>query len=466
MTRRTVRHPGTRRHVRGDDGAATVEYAGLIIVVVAIILSVVMAASPVGATIAARLCEAVGGSCGSTTPVAADDQPTKACVVSTNTVNAKANVTIAFIDIGGERSVKVERFSDDTVRVTVAGEAAVQAVLSSPEAYGKLRVLDHGGMVGAGGSAGGGLLAGGGLEYTFPDDAAAGEFTDWLTRQAVKEGLTVAGSAGSPMTGPLVGPAVEAGDWLLRKITGYDYTPPAPGAWYVEGGKVVSAGGSIGDLVSGAAGSFRAEDVLGMKVAEDGSKTVYTRVEMTADGLAQLGLSPENPVVGAGGSFNLGAQVVIGTTIDASGKLVSVALDGAATAEGSTTLSTLFGAPPLDGGKGVQLSSEFPVTDANRARVEASIAAIAGGALMTGPGTAGAAAAPFVFQEAARNGQVTAQFADVDTSGLVDAALGVKAPAVGGLGFGLGAGTSESTTTGGKYLTDTGWKEWAACAQS
>ena len=132
-------------------------------------------------------------------------------------------------------------------------------------------------------------------------------------------------------------------------------------------------------------------------------------------------------------------------------------LEGAATAEGATTLTALFGAQPLEGGKGVQLSAEFPVTDANRSQVEASIAAIAAGSLVAGTGTANAVAAPFVFHEAARDGQVTAHGADVNV------AVGLKAPAVGGLGLGLGAGTGASTTTGGHYLSDTGWKEWAAC---
>jgi hypothetical protein len=65
--------------------------------------------------------------------------------------------------------------------------------------------------------------------------------------------------------------------------------------------------------------------------------------------------------------------------------------------------------------------------------------------------------------QARANGDVTAEFIDVSSSNLLSAVLAFKAPAIGGLGVNIDAGTSESTTTNASYLGDDGWVDWTAC---
>jgi hypothetical protein len=105
------------------------------------------------------------------------------------------------------------------------------------------------------------------------------------------------------------------------------------------------------------------------------------------------------------------------------------------------------------------------VTDANRAGVTSALVGIGVLAATTGqPFTAPQQAIPAIMLEARRSGDITAQTMDVSTQNLLDAALSLKAPLVGGLGFGLGASTSSTDSTGAYYLGANGWKDWAACA--
>ena len=126
------------RRPTGDDGAGSVEYIGAILVVGALILSLVMGSTPVGALIAEKLCDAFGTSCAAGERDADGDRvPDQACTLGEDSENINANVTIAFIDLGADGTMTIEKMSDGTYKVTVGGEAGAAAVASAGEIRGR-----------------------------------------------------------------------------------------------------------------------------------------------------------------------------------------------------------------------------------------------------------------------------------------------------------------------------------------
>jgi len=451
-----------RAAVSDDTGAGTVEYLGATMVVVLVVLSLLMVATPIGNQIAAKLCAAVGTTCGGGAVTGGSDPkapPTEPCTVQTDDTHLEAGISVSFISLGDSGDMSVEQLSDKTYKVTVNGEVGIEASLSAGEATGKVNIGDHGAGLEAEASAAAGVFVGAGVEYEFPDKKSADEFTDYVERTVVKEG------AKSILPG--AGIAVDAGAWLWNKITGYSYTPPEPSATFFEGG--VSGGGSASAQVigGGASASAAATSSLGMKIDyATGNVTAYTKVTLDAEASAKLGFSATDGNWGAGGEGSAGVEMVVATTFDEDGTVIGVSLDGAATAEGAGSLTALTGIPMQGGGgKGVQMSAQFPVTSANRSEVTAALTGL--GALAMTPGAsspATAVAIPAIIAEARDNGDVTAQTLDVNSSNLVDAALALKAPAIGGLGFSIGANTASSSSTGAYYLDNNGWQVWTACA--
>ncbi|GIG39079.1 hypothetical protein [Cellulomonas phragmiteti] len=446
---------------RTDEGAGLVEYVGAIAVVVALVAGIMLWATPVGDQIVARLCDAFDADCGGG-EIDIDREPERACTQATDTTSVQAGVSIAFIDLGGEGSMSVERMSDGTYRVTLNGEAAVKAVASAGEAHGGLEIMGYGGNVELSAEAAAGLFAGAGAEFTFSSMDEVQDFNGWVQRKVLQGAAVSAAGPG----GPVVGLGFAAVGGLIDWITGYDYTPPAPSAVYAEGGVVANAGAGVGVGIGGGSAEVEMKNALGTKLdTATGDITIYTRVEISAEAAAQLGFSSSDPNWGQGGDVSGQVQMVVATTVGPDGRLNHVSLEGAASSEGAYALTDLGGYPISDGyGKGVTLSADFAVTDANRSRVTAALAGLGAVATTTGsPALGVAGGVPLIFDEARRSGDITAQFLDVSSQDLLAAALSLKAPAVGGLGFSLGASTSSSETTDAYYLTPTGWKDWTGC---
>ncbi|GEA86224.1 hypothetical protein [Cellulomonas cellasea] len=446
-----------------DDGAGSLEYLGATMFVALIVGSLLMVATPLGNQIGARLCAAIGTTCGSDTGAQDDLPPDEPCTVRTDDTHIEGGVSISFISLGSSGDMSVERLSDGTYKVTVGGELGADASLSAGEAQGTLRIGDYGGELGAEASVSGGVFAGAGVEYSFDSKEEADEFTNWVERTVAKEGAKSVSNALIPGSGA----SVEVLNWLWNKATGYDYEPPAPNVSYYEGGISANGSASAGAIVAGGNASLDYANALGVKFDHDkGTTTVYNKITLDGEAAAQLGLSATDGNWGAGGEGSAGIELVVATTLDKNNQISEVSFDGAATAEGAGSLTALAGIPLQGGGgKGVQLKATVPVTDANRAQVTAALGGL--GAIAAAPGGTSmvpAVAIPMIMQQAAANGDVTAQFLDVNSSNLVDAALGLEAPAIGGLSFSLGASTATSESTGAYYLGANGWQEWAACA--
>lgn len=448
---------------RPDRGAASAEYVGAILVVVALVASVIIGATPIGGTIAEKLCEAFGGSsCGSVS-AGQDHEPEGPCTVSTDDTNLSGKVSIAFVDIGDEGTLSVEKMSDGTYRVTVGGDLGAQVVATAGEAKGGLTIGDYGGSIDLSANAGVGGFLGAGAEYDFKNKADKDKFVDYIQRNVVKSGAT---GLASSLTGGAAGIAAPVLGWLYDKVTGYHYSPPGPTSTYYEGGTSASASAAADAIVAGGSASADYKNALGVKIDQkSGDITVYNKIDLSADAAAKLGLSDSDPNWGRGASGEASVQLVVGTTTTKDGVLKTVQLDGAATADGSFALTSLTGTPLQGtGGRGITLSASFDVTDGNRAAVLASLATLASSNLATGGATGATPAIPFILDQAHRSGDISVETLDVSSQNLLSAALSLKAPAIGGLGFEIGASTNSQNMLGAYYLSPTGWKEWTSCA--
>lgn len=436
--------------LRGERGAAAVEHAGVIVVVVAVVVALLVAISPVGQAIAGRICEAVGASCGSPAAVEADDEPTEPCVLASDTVNVKYSLSVSFVDVGSGVGMQTEELSDGTFKTTLSLSGQAGASLTAGELQAKLRIGDYGGGADLSASVSAAQRLGGGLEYTFDSAEDAADFEEWAYRTFAKESAKAA-------AGPALGLGVEIANWAVDKITGYDYDPPAPTGFYAEGGPVISGSAGAQAIVAGANASAEFSSALGYRQdLESGNHTVYSKIKLDAKAASDLGLK----TLAEGGA---GTEFVAEVTVDENGQLAGLSVAGAATADGAYDLTGLLDTPLQDsGGRGVRVRASLPVTDANRDQLTSALADL--GVYGGGSPSRMADAMSSLFDVAADSGEVTAQTLDVSSSNLLSGALGVKAPAVGGVGVGVESGTSSQDSVDAWYLGDHGWNDWEACS--
>ncbi len=118
---------------RTDDrerGAASTEHVGIVAVVVTMVLVLVaVGATPVGGAIAARLCEALGATCGSTAVSAGgrapeDYVPPEACVAQGDGGQVRGSVAAA-VQVDGGVTWFIEALGDGGYRMTRSSESGV-----------------------------------------------------------------------------------------------------------------------------------------------------------------------------------------------------------------------------------------------------------------------------------------------------------------------------------------------------
>lgn len=452
ISRRHGRTPPGR--MRSDEGAAAVEYVGIVIAVVALLLSLAVLFAPLGDVIYKRYCEAVasltGGTCASPVAQVPDDNPPDVpCVQSSDEFNAEFGVSIAFVDLGAGMAMVTEKLSDGTYQVALIDKGKIGATLSSGGIDAKLKIGGYGGEYGAGASVSAALEGAYGKEYTFNSAEDASKFQEWA---AAEYGQKAASSGG-----PATGLAYWTGRKLMDAFTGYDYKPPAPSAVYGEANVVISGQAEAGAIVAGAGADISFGTGAGVRLDSDGNTTVYTKVTLDGQAAIDLGLQPT--------SGSVGVETVVAVTVDSSGEVTEVGFTGAASAEGSYNLTQLAGMPLQDaGGKGIGLNATFPVTDANRADTLTALAGLGVVQVSGGGAMAQAVALPWIMNQALADGDVWVQTYDVSADQLLGAALGVEAPAVGGLGFTADAATSSKTSTGAWYRGRDGWLKWEECS--
>ncbi len=450
------RRRGALRADARDEGAAVLEYVGMIIALAFLVVSLTLLFTPMGKDLSQKLCEAVtsvtGGSCSSSSAdVPGDRRPTKPCVTNTSEFAAKAGVSIAFVDLGSGMKMVTERLSDGTYRVTLVDTAKLGASLSAGEAVAKLRIGGYGGEAGLSASVSGALEGAYGREYTFGSAQDVADFQEWAAREYSK-------NVAKGVAGPPGGLGIEVGTWLWNKITGYDYRPPEPSATYGEANVVVSGQAMAEVVTAGARGDLSFGSGAGVRRDSAGNITVYTKVTLDANAAADLGLQ----TVARGSA---GVETVVSVVVDPKGNVTEVGFTGAASAEGAYDLTRLAGTPMADtGGRGVGLNATFPVTDANRAGTIEALRGLGVVNVNGGVPMGQAAAVPWILSQARDKGDITVQTYDVAKNELLAASLGLKVPGIGGLGLSADATTSEKSSTGAWYLGRDGWQKWEECS--
>ncbi|MGO1316927.1 MAG: hypothetical protein ACTMIR_07820 [Cellulomonadaceae bacterium] len=177
-----------------DRGAAGVEHVGVVAIVLVLVGALVGLSSPVGQTIAAEICKAVGTTCGApeqieaenTVPQDSDYQP-PACMFREESQSYSTSMTVWFVKIGQDSGFIVQEYADGTVRVTVTDGLNVGAegeVGSKTFDAGKLGDGDNAGVDV---SLGADLTLGYGDTWEFEDmdewDAAKEQLDTYLMQQ-------------------------------------------------------------------------------------------------------------------------------------------------------------------------------------------------------------------------------------------------------------------------------------------
>jgi hypothetical protein len=453
-----MQHRSGREQARGESGAATIDYVGAIVVVVAIVVSLALSATPIGQTIAARLCEAFGTTCGEVTSAARapeDYVPPMPCVVSGNGEDNDANLSFVVVTLrGGERWL-IEKLGDGRYRLTRGFNGGAGATVGVGGGV-TLTVDDsvYGGQATADASAG--LSVGGGETFYVDSVEDAQNLLGQQRQDDVKD--AVLGDSG-----------VARGffDWVSGKL-GDDQEGEnrAPDEWFVEGGTWVdgqaSASGGLPGLNADAGASGSVEAYLGRTERSDGTSTDYLRASMSIE----AGLSGNVPnangyntfaVASAGGQMSALIQV----DRDANGTPVALRLTSTTGGHAATDQSYV-GMDDLDTASSLtSVTSQIPLETASDLRTASRTLQTLGIPYVPGitdPTDIGQRAlTPSAFTQvatdfaalAASRGYYWEQ--DVTSGSTTDFGLqvDVKMGAVAGLGG--STVSNESTTTGYRY---------------
>ena len=454
-----------RLGVADDRGAGTVEYLGVILLVVAVVASLLMSATPVGQNIAAKICEALGTTCG--TPAGSDvtagpkPQPTDPCTVSSSTQTGEAGVEIAFVDLGAGGTLIVEKLSDGTWDVTRinAGKAGVKADLVAAKGSFTL----GGKEIGLGGEVGvSAALAGeGGSTYSFANEQSRDEFISWAQREWGRQALKTQGVLGWA--------AALANGWFDK------YSPPEPTKTYFEGGFEASgsaeASAGIGLAEASLGVSIDSGRYLGASYDDKGSTTVYSKVDVGAAlegkigiGLGDLDADPQHAEKSGslGGTLATNLESTLGTEFDKDGRLTNVELTMAAGPGVASALGKALGGAEVSLSDSMTATAKIPVTDANRSQILALVAGVGLTSAMSGGASQSASVLGLIDYAKGQGGDLTTQTVSTSPTVGVGADLKLK---VATIGIGLNGkyeGVSTSNT-GAQYWDGTSWQDWTAC---
>lgn len=294
----STRRPVPRESMRNDRGAATVEFVGAAVIVAGLIAAVLVAATPVGQTIAQKLCEVLGSwglnvSCQSVAGASGDDEaPDRQCVVGESGTTVAASLDVLFVDLGGGVGMTTRELSDGTWSVTVSGVGDLGVSVSTPHAYATGEMDGVGGGLGGGAEAEAGLTAGGTGTYFFDSPEEVAVFEENMTR------TFAVGALGGPITGTVT-------NWIWDRVTGWE--PPEPTIISLDGGGYMAGNGTVAAGMGGVSADARLGTVLGGEYnLETDETTVY--LEMSAEAAA----SAFTVVPGASGSA--GSSTVLSIT--------------------------------------------------------------------------------------------------------------------------------------------------------
>lgn len=292
--------------MRQQSGQATPEYAGVLIAAAVLVLAIVLLAPGVSDQISSGIrnavCAVTGKDCEPTPKEALGP-----CPRATHDRFIDTSVTVFSGTLGGGlRYTRVKR-ADGTVKITLSAKSEG----GLDEVLGEHAGGDFGSVnVGEGASGEATLTAQGeaGLEFTFPNDDKANEFSQGLKDKIRDTAIDAA-------TGPL-------GSFIWENTGGSDYHFPDPSGEYVQLGMGGSARGDADAGVAGVSGDLKGAVALGGSIDnKTHEKTVYFK--LSGEGGAEA-----NALFGIGGNGQ--GDLKASLTFDANGHPKLLKLEGSA----------------------------------------------------------------------------------------------------------------------------------------
>lgn len=156
---------GTTSRRRDQSGAASLEYAGVVLVVVFLVGSVVASVTPVGQAVKMKICEALEAACGSVEDGTANALPTCTVTSERRTLGYGANIRI----------YNVDRADGDTVDVNADGSASFSTSQGVAGGVGTGRVKNYSGGSSVSAEAKVQLASEGTYVYNVPQDWGGAE---------------------------------------------------------------------------------------------------------------------------------------------------------------------------------------------------------------------------------------------------------------------------------------------------
>ncbi|MES9543171.1 hypothetical protein [Actinomadura sp. NPDC000600] len=234
-----------RAGVRRDGGAATIEYAVLLVIASLLIVALLlMVPNPVGSHVKIALCKIFGGTDCSSQPYNYKP-PASACITGSDSKKVGYSVTAFSVKVGQNFQFVKIKYADGKVRIMIV--PADYKLGAEAEIGGKLQFGkgSFGGELGA--KVEGSVNFKYGDTWIFPDDKAAGDWLDDVKWDLARK----------------EGEKVSPGLWVFDKVTGWKprTRDPEITQWEVGAEGVLKGAAGFGNLTSDSSGKKSVKDI-------------------------------------------------------------------------------------------------------------------------------------------------------------------------------------------------------------
>lgn len=424
-----------------ESGAASIEFAGIVMVVAILIGGLIGAAPDLGREISCKIIGAISGGeyqCGAADNKAKEDKhkPTEPCTVSQKlqSISGGAKGVVVSAEVNG--GIITEKLSNGHYRVTYKGGAKGGATTGEGGGV-EVTVNNETHGEGGGADASANLAAEGGVSFEVDSEQAKDALHQYILREIVTKS---------------VGPAGQAVSALVPVPDGYQ--PPRPTEVYGQIGEEGSVSAEAESGVGSLNGEAGAAAAVGAKYnLETGDVTTYYKVNAQATG--------SGTVAGYGGELGLSGEMVVAvkTKKDDPNKVLNVSVTG--TYNGQIGAKTPLGTASV--GAGQVWTASVDLTSAEQDKIARNILAAA-----KVPG----------YDRGQNSGENINEVASTFINAAVDRGVltrrnvsknsvktGVKAEAKDGLVVGVSlSGTEENIEySNGQYFSDGKWKPMEGC---
>ena len=414
-----------------ESGAASIEFAGIVMVVAILIGGLIGAAPDLGREISCKIIGAISGGehqCGAADNKAKEDKhkPTEPCTVSQKLQSISGGVKGVVVSAEVNGGIVTEKLSNGHYRVTYKGGAKGGATTGEGGGV-EVTVNNETHGEGGGADASANLAAEGGVSFEVDSEQAKDALHQYILREIVTKS---------------VGPAGQAVSALVPVPDGYQ--PPRATEVYGQIGEEGSVSAEAESGVGSLNGEAGAAAAVGAKYnLETGDVTTYYKVNAQATG--------SGTVAGYGGELGLSGEMVVAvkTKKDDPNKVLNVSVTG--TYNGQIGAKTPLGTASVD------------LTSAEQDKIARNILAAAkvpGYDRGQNSGENINEAASTFINAAVDRGVLTRR--NVSKSSVK---TGVKAEAKDGLVVGVSlSGTEENIEySNGQYFSDGKWKPMEGC---